>query len=541
MTQFYPEGKLKILTGVPWSNDYRDTRYFQTLDEQLSYFNSKTVLYETDSASYIRQELAFVSVDENIENLWNSDYVMFQNQNMGDKWFFAFVTRLEMKAANTTWVYFEIDVMQTWMFDLSPIQAYIERKHFGIETATTVYEAEESIGTGESYITTKTMVVDHTTSGVVLLTSLVDISESGGTFEEPKIVGATGGVVHNLPTGCDYYLVGEKYGCTIYEFFQEIQNYPWISRGIIGVTIIPEFMLDGVSVSTVSVGGSTLTVGKLSDDSDPAMRNVISLDVLGNLPDMGYQKLKMYPFSYVEFSLYNGSTIIVKPQYTSNGNLNVYRKGVISQSPEVKYWFTNYEVNGQGYDYSLSQKDFPQCPVQDSSYLLTMDRTRRMAEMNGDNLIANSLLTGIGQALSFNLGGLVNTAVGSVQQAKKIALDLKYADTMSPSLATNSGGSTFAYATGEMGLHIRFRTVDRTHRKIIGDYFKLFGYACKEVEVVSPDRMSRFDYVETRDCHITGSAPNDHIKKMEAIYDNGIRFWHDDSIGNYDNNVGVKN
>lgn len=541
MAQFYPEGKVRVLTGVTWSDDYRDTRYFAKLEEQLAYFNSKMELYSTDSASYVRQELAYIAVDMPIEELWEADYLMFQNQSMGNKWFFAFVTKLEMKAASTTFVYYEIDVIQTWMFDLHPIQAYIERKHFGIETPTTVYEAEESIGTGESYITTKTMVVDHTTDGVILLTSLVDISQSGGSFEDPTIAGATGGVVHNLPTGCDYYLVGDRYGATIYEFFQEIQNYPWISRGIIGVTIIPSFMLEGVTVSRVSVGGSTLTVGKLVDNSDPVMKQVIALDVLGNLPDMRYQKLKMYPFSYVELSLYNGSTLIVKPQYTSGGYLNIYRKGVISQNPEVKYWFTNYEVNGQGYDYSLTQKDFPQCPVQDSSYLLTMDRTQRMAEMNGDNLIANSLLTGIGQALTFNIGGLLNTAVGSIQQAKKIELDLKYADTMSPTLATNSGGSTFAYATGEMGLHIRFRTIDRTHRKIIGDYFNLFGYACKEVEVVNPTRMSRFDYVETRDCHIVGSAPNDHIKKLEAIYDSGIRFWHDDNIGDYTGNEGVSN
>ena len=83
--------------------------------------------------------------------------------------------------------------------------------------------------------------------------------------------------------------------------------------------------------------------------------------------------------------------------------------------------------------------------------------------------------------------------------------------------------------------------VDKTHRKIIGDYFNMFGYACKEVETVNPNRMSRFDYVQTSDCHVDGDAPNEDITLIESIYDNGIRFWHDDNIGDFNNNEGRAN
>lgn len=541
--QFEPSGIVKILTGISWSNDYRDTRYFASLGEQTEYFNSKEVLYQSTENSYIRQEIMYIAVNENIENLWRADYIMFQNVNMGTKWFYAFVTDLVMKAAYTTFVYFEIDVMQTWMFDLKPIQAYIQRKHFGIENKNTLYFAEEDIGTGESYVTVKSIIVGQVNQedSVVLITSTVDLSANPGTFDDPSLTGASGGLVHGLPTGCNYYVIGEEYGCTVFEFFQTLESFPWISKGIIGATVIPKYMLNGVTVNTVGLAGESLTVGVIYDTAAPIMETVFSENILSQFPDVSKQKLLMYPYAYVELSLFNGTTLIIKPQYTNNGYLSVQRKSVISANPEVKYWVTGYENGGLTYDFSLNIRDFPQCPVQDTSYLLTIDQTQRYAEMNGDFNVVNSILGAVGALFSLNAGGVVSSLNSGYQQSEKIKLDLKYADALSPTLATQSGGSGFNFATGEMGLHIRWRMCDPAHRKMIADYWNMFGYACKEVEIVNPTRMSRFDYVATRDCHVVGSAPNDHIKKIEQIYNTGIRFWHDDNIGDYSNNTGVSN
>ncbi len=542
MAQFLPSANIRILTGIPWSEDYRDTRYFNSLAEQTQYFQGKTVLYSTEENSAIRQDINWIAVDMNIEQLWNADYLMYQNENMGTKWFYAFITRLEMKAASTTFVYYEIDVMQTWMFDIKPIQAYIQRKHFGIETKGQIFMAEEDIGTGESYITTRSEMVSYSddSSTVILITSTVDLSKDGGSFDDPQLTGASGGVVHNLPTGCNYYLIGQQYGCTVYEFFNALETYPWLSQGIIGATIIPEFMLTDVPIDNVTLAGESLTIGWISDNSNPVNTSVFAKNIFTDFPDVAKQKLLMYPYSYVEISLFNGSTLIIKPQYTNNGFIQIQRTSVISASPEIKYWITGYEDLGLNYDFSLSVKDFPQCPVQDTSYLLTIDKIERYSEMNGDFNIVNSILQAVASLFSLNAGGVVGSLNSGYQQSEKIKLDLKYADTLSPTLATQAGGSGFAYASGKMGCHVRWRMIDKTHQKMISDYWNLFGYSCKEVQVVNPNLMSRFDYVATRDCHVVGSVPNNDIKKMEQIYDTGIRFWHDDNIGDYSNNVGVR-
>lgn len=115
MADFFPDGRVRLLEGIPWSADYRDTRYFSTIDEQTEYFLNKSSLYDAAQCSYTH--VGRVSCGINIESLWKCNYIMYQNKNMGNKWFYGFVDRLEMKAASTTWVYFHIDEMQTWMFD----------------------------------------------------------------------------------------------------------------------------------------------------------------------------------------------------------------------------------------------------------------------------------------------------------------------------------------------------------------------------------------------------------------------------------------
>ena len=540
--QFLPKGVVRVLSGIPWSKDYRDTRYFNTREEQESYFASKPALYSSATFSYVRATINYIAIDMPIEQLWSANYICYQNQDMGSKWFYAFVDRLEMKAASTTFVYFTVDVMQTWMFDLKPIQAYIKRKHFGLETKGTIYQAGEDIGTGENYVVVRERVVDYVPagSGTIMLTSTVDISQSGGSFEDPNLVGAEGVEVHNLPSGCDYYLVGDQYGATIYEFFDELKNYPWMSKGIIGATILPDFMLSGVSTTRVSVGGSTMTVGKITGGSTPSDKSVFDGDIFEGFADVPMQKLLMYPYSFVEISLLNGGSLVVKPQYTNNGRFAIHRTAVVSSNPQAKYWLSAYQPD-LGYDYSLTMGDFPQCPVQDNSYLMTIGRTERSYEINSNSLMVNTIMSMAGNMLRANVMGEIGAGISGIQQGQRLALDLKYADTISPTLATQAGGSGFNYATGNMGCHIRWKMVDKTHRKIIGDYFNMFGYACKEVETVNPNRMSRFDYVQTSDCHVDGYAPNEDITLIESIYDNGIRFWHDDNIGDFNNNEGRAN
>ena len=53
---------------------------------------------------------------------------MFQNTSFGIKWFYAFITNVEYINNETSEITIEIDVMQTWHFDYTVNQCFVERE-----------------------------------------------------------------------------------------------------------------------------------------------------------------------------------------------------------------------------------------------------------------------------------------------------------------------------------------------------------------------------------------------------------------------------
>lgn len=121
---------IRFLTGVPFSLEYKDTRWFDNKTEQEDYFFSREVIHTMDNANFQRPENStIISVSKPVEQLYDVNYVMFRNTSYGTKWFYAFVTHLEFKNRTCTHVHIELDVLQTWLFRLEFKQSFIVREH----------------------------------------------------------------------------------------------------------------------------------------------------------------------------------------------------------------------------------------------------------------------------------------------------------------------------------------------------------------------------------------------------------------------------
>lgn len=56
------------------------------------------------------------------------NYVMYLNENYTNKWFYAFITKMEYENDYNTKIYITTDVFQTWQFNLTFKQSFIERE-----------------------------------------------------------------------------------------------------------------------------------------------------------------------------------------------------------------------------------------------------------------------------------------------------------------------------------------------------------------------------------------------------------------------------
>lgn len=57
---------------------------------------------------------------------------MYQNESYNDKWFYAFITKMEYVNTNMTRIEIITDVWQTWQFDIEFKESFIEREMINV-------------------------------------------------------------------------------------------------------------------------------------------------------------------------------------------------------------------------------------------------------------------------------------------------------------------------------------------------------------------------------------------------------------------------
>ena len=121
-----PQSRLILINNTRLT-DYKNQMDFKNASEQSLYFLSKKYR-EYNDFQYLRRD-GRIAVPENYDNLYGCDYIMFQNKNFGTKWFYAFIRNKEYANDDNTIITFEIDVFQTWQFDIEYLKSFISRSH----------------------------------------------------------------------------------------------------------------------------------------------------------------------------------------------------------------------------------------------------------------------------------------------------------------------------------------------------------------------------------------------------------------------------
>lgn len=125
-----PNTEIRLLR-VPLDLSYKNQISFNSKQDQETYFKDKTK-YTYDEVSYQRKD-SFMRIDLNFDELYDVNYVMYKNNTMPNKWIYAFVTRMEYASENSTYVYIQTDVFQTWWFDLDFHESFIEREMIDVD------------------------------------------------------------------------------------------------------------------------------------------------------------------------------------------------------------------------------------------------------------------------------------------------------------------------------------------------------------------------------------------------------------------------
>ena len=124
-----PQTNLKLLKST-LSLDNMNQLKFASATAQYNYFNSLTKL-ELSGFTYQRKDNV-IRYPAHIDSILTYNYVMYKNENYTNKWFYGFITNMEYENDYNTKISITTDVFQTWQFNLTFKQSFIEREMLSV-------------------------------------------------------------------------------------------------------------------------------------------------------------------------------------------------------------------------------------------------------------------------------------------------------------------------------------------------------------------------------------------------------------------------
>lgn len=499
---------LRLMKGVNLDNE--NQRDFVGSNAQASYFEGKTDK-QLDDINYIRKDNTFIvdSDDVSFDDLYAYKYCAYKNK---DKWWYAYIVDIQFVNNHGTRLVLETDVIQSYMFELVDPLVFIEREHTPTDEK---YEhlVDEGIDIGETITNSlKTLNVSDVAETLVLISvsEVLDGTTQGDYYE-------------NTYSELVYYgfFNGDQVG--IRDF---IDAYETASKSdaIINIQMAPK------SIVPITSSGQRV-------QPNTGSGGVIVMDEPTNLN--GYQprnkKLFSYPFNCIVINNSDGQEQIYKyERFTTPTIFSPYTfryLGSFLNNVEMMLHPVDYKHRQYNVEENILMKSFPVCAWTSDVYKNWL----------GQNIVSNSLnvFTGVTSTVA---SAMVGNPIGIASGVTSVARSLGnfYERSIIPDKASGGIKNDSLYARGEKAFRIMNKCLTNEFAKIIDDYFDRYGYKVNTNK--KPQRSTRlyWNYVKTIGAKFKGDIVQRDLDKINTIYNNGITFWHDDDIGNYNRINGVK-
>ena len=110
-----------------------------------------------------------------------------------------------------------------------------------------------------------------------------------------------------------------------------------------------------------------------------------------------------------------------------------------------------------------------------------------------------------------------------------------------PQTRGGTGGLGSNVALGIQNFFFYSMGITAQYAKMIDDYFSFYGYKVNSFEIPNTTSRTEWNYIQTIDCNIDGSFPDDHIAKIKALFNKGITIWHNpEHVNNYNLDNSIK-
>lgn len=519
-----PETKLRLYSGVPWSDEYEHVRLYSSKAELLDHLESyrKNILgVDLSHLAPIRVGNYDIRVPFTEMKALNLNYLAFQNAGISNEWVFCFIDSIEWLSEKTTRINFSLDVFQNNFYDTNIKPCFVEYHH--------IPRREDGIGV-----------------------NLVPVNlEAGETIvSQHKKLNLT-------PTDCCIFVTRGTVEQSWFDGRVENGVYCWGSIGHYDVTtddglekingLLKEYNDQGAQDAVIGLFMSPkLCIGALGGKE--IKPKTTSMQISGNAFE-GYKpknkKLYSYPWLYCLADNNQGNTHIYRYEYSYNQDKSIEfdSYGTIATLPQVLTAPKNYKTR-ENLKHGLMQEalinsSFPMCSFSSDTYRAWLAQNKSSIALSQVQTAVNSTI-GLGTSIAGLAGGSLQGGINGSSKTTSafwdaLGLLANQTDRSRNAGVTHGKALSENVMTGikECGVDFYEMSCKRQFAEMADSFFEQFGYPINKITMPNLRSRSRWNYVKTSHCGFTGNIDLDQLKKLRNIFDNGVTLWHTDDIGNY--------
>lgn len=538
---------------VQWNSDLKNVQSYNSRAEQISTIQG-LLSNKYEHINIIRRDSDLILKGVN-DNLTQCNYLMYQNADISNKWYFAFIDNVSYNSLNSVIISHTIDVWQTYQFDITYYKNLILRSHVAkSDDAVGRWLAPEPISVAPEFerkhnvfndISWTPQYVLHSTSVYNTTTKKYEYKGSG--------TGASLSAEYGIfvDSDIDVQEVVKKYGklspAEALKADNDDEYSNWIADLLTGQIESFEKSLNNavklISTTSISqlqdhrnelIGLYAIPSWVHSGTNKYATNNIKKKDVTTTLPTTtlacGYtpRNKKMLSSLCKAYLFYNenGFKLPLKPELFT------------SDTPVFTVKATELSTNG----FLLQIGSYADYTAKTNKISYNCENRLGYDANTGLDKVLNTLTSAVGvvnavgsvasQAFAGNVGGAVQGAVGAVQQS------INMIDALGQR-GVNTGASGDIMSITEKRAMPVFADVSPTEAqcRYIDDYLDVYGYAINEIGKISTymKNRSNWNYIQVANCNIKVSAPNDDVNKLKQMFESGVTIWHS-HFGDYDQN-----
>ena len=505
---------ITLYKAYPYDNKYDYVKTFGSKQAQATFFNSLSKI-NIDDTNYIKVQNSFnVNYDYDYLDNEGVNYVVFNN---GYRDIYAFIIKKEYIREEVTRIIYEVDVIQTYMFDFSIGESFIERKVCEISEIT---DFDEGLEMGEHEVEYDFVSLDKNYRFFAMFTGFKDyfVNTDGTNYLEMPLQDASRPIttIDGIKYPLLFIALEDEFITGV--FYKHLIDLP----NLVGIIRMPycSYTKSNLALPFIEIKDGKIIKNHVGVQY--VANNITSLNISGEGVSVPKSEITdFFPYTYYVLTDGECEPLIIQPQYCGD-SINIVGTFALSHQPIERYYPTYYKGSKNGHMYNITNTSVMMLPCGTNggieilqANVFNMEQQEKANKLNAiisSGMAGVSLATGNVTGTILGMQGAFNSVYQNIARKKDIEL--------TPSSIKSYGTPSTRKSFNLDSVRIVKYTIQEKYKERINKFVKRYGNKFNNFDTI--DLKSYKGFIKFSSPDINSKIDNIYIDKIIEILERGV-------------------